>query len=405
MPIADSYVTVNSFMGIKESNYLAAKCDAGGAFTVRFFTPEDIPLPLYAGVDFDGDFIFDSKVAASFKPPLKWKDDVLDLGTITLDPAAPPKPALPCLPAEAADLATYEKLGLSRVPGPLKFPTGMDDEGVSTAGPLWIGRSEVTYELWAAVYAWARTDAGGGKRVDGGPLYIFSNKGQPGSGQNFPSTHPVTMIAWRDAVVWCNALTEYLGAKAALDCAYYADKALTIPLRSSDPAGYPYGLNPAQGSADKPFIKAGALGFRLPGNWEWELAARYKGDANGDGDILDPGEFYPGSYASGATGPMMTDREATNAVAVSSFNSGLRTAPVRSKAPNALGLYDMNGNVWEYCIDNAPSDEAKRIIRGQCWGSSPDYASSGFQLANWSYCSTYGADTTSGFRVARTIAP
>ena len=101
--------------------------------------------------------------------------------------------------------------------------------------------------------------------------------------------------------------------------------------------------------------------YRLPSEAEWEYAARSGGKA----------EKFAGS-------------DSIDAVAWYRDNSGGSTAPVAQKRPNALGLYDMSGNVWEWCQDcygrnyyagspqnnpAGPSSGIKRVNRGGSWTS------------------------------------
>ena len=99
--------------------------------------------------------------------------------------------------------------------------------------------------------------------------------------------------------------------------------------------------------------------FRLPTEAEWEFAAR--------GGNLSRGYKYSGS------------NEYDDAVWCYENSSGTRA--VKTKKPNELGLYDMNGNVWEWCADwdgvypsspqvnpKGPSSGAERVFRGGCAG-------------------------------------
>jgi formylglycine-generating enzyme required for sulfatase activity len=99
--------------------------------------------------------------------------------------------------------------------------------------------------------------------------------------------------------------------------------------------------------------------YRLPTEAEWEYAAR--GGQTGDG--------YDG----------LVDYYAWH-----NENSNLIVHPVKQKLPNGLGLYDMLGNVWEWCSDwygpytSDPKKDPKgpefgsfRVYRGGCWGGNP----------------------------------
>lgn len=157
-----------------------------------------------------------------------------------------------------------------------------------------------------------------------------------------------------------------------------------------------------------------AKDYRLPSEAEWEYAARagtvtarYWGDGRQDAwryanvadeslrrannDEPDPYRYFPGDdgYA--------------------------HTSPVGSFLPNAFGLYDMLGNVWEWCADHwhdsydgAPTDgapwttlgsEGRRSLRGGSWGSRPRTVRAAYRSRGV----TGIRNANPGFRVARTL--
>jgi DNA-binding MarR family transcriptional regulator len=136
------------------------------------------------------------------------------------------------------------------------------------AGNFWIGKTEVTFKQWTEVYNWAQQNG-----------YSINSEGLPGSNENFPSNHPVTTVCLRDAIVWCNALTQFYNEHNgdAQDYTY----------------AYTYGGTPVKDSdlkntrVDDVYYDASATGFRVPLNSEWKYAASYPNT--------------PEDYASGAS--------------------------------------------------------------------------------------------------------
>lgn len=133
---------------------------------------------------------------------------------------------------------------------------------------------------------------------------------------------PVTEVSWLDAVRFCNALSDRAGLRPC-----YAI--------GGDPEG-----------RDAVWDRA-ADGYRLPAEAEWERACR----------AGDEGVRY---------GPL-------DAIAWYEDNAGGRVHAVGRKQPNAWGLYDTIGNVWEWCWDVYDPEVygPYRVFRGGGWADAP----------------------------------
>jgi hypothetical protein len=303
---------------------------------------------------------------------------------------------------------------------PITFPMGTGDTLTGTIStPFVIAETITTYELWSVIYNWA-TDS---KNFGTSGVYSFANPGAMGAVSGGANTsggaqQPVTFVSWRTAIVWCNALTEYYnahnGTATDLDCVYYTDSTYTTPLRTSTTDATV--SKSTSGSQDCPYIKSSgtsntvmtnctATGFRLPTSAEFEYAARYIGTTdisyavdstdNGRG-ALTPGYYWtPGTYASGAT-VAATDATATAAVAVYGTTS---TMAVKSKTANALGLYDMSGNMWQWCFDWQTVNTSSRQQRGCYWGEVLSSTQVGY--ARSANIAPLTAGNGEGFRFAR----
>jgi formylglycine-generating enzyme required for sulfatase activity len=167
----------------------------------------------------------------------------------------------------------------------------------------------------------------------------------------------VVNIDWYDVVKWSNARSEKEG--------------LTPVYRKGDGTTYKAG----QGA---PTVNRTASGYRLPSEKEWEWAAR--------GGVSSGNYTYSGSNTA-------------SDVAWTYENSSRETKAVGTKAANELGIYDMSGNVWEWCEDNTIFQIIPyRCFRGGCWGDLAGFATVAFRE---SFGDPFNRFKGIGFRLAR----
>jgi formylglycine-generating enzyme required for sulfatase activity len=174
---------------------------------------------------------------------------------------------------------------------------------------------------------------------------------------------PVERITWNDAALFFNAISAEDGLTPCFQC----DEANCLPL------GSPLSCS----------------GYRFPTEAEWAFAARCGDEFHFFNDTVDP-----------------------DSVAWTANNSGGTSHPVASLSPNACGLYDMIGNVWEWTWDwfsdypsgpvsdpIGPAEGEERVMRGSSWDGALEYT----RLSNRSRNNPGDPLHILGLRMTRTI--
>ena len=202
---------------------------------------------------------------------------------------------------------------------------------------------------------------------------------------------PVEQVSWFDALVYCNkkSLAENL-----TPC--YTINGKTNP---SDWGTVPTSIDATWNAA---ICNLNADGYRLPTEAEWEYAA-LGGKA---GVAADDPTDYAGT----------NDSTQLGTYAWCTDNSESKTHAVKTKTKNGLGLFDMSGNVWEWCWDWYNDDaksgdnsnpvtnplggaplELRRVLRGGSWKYGDFICSVAYRNGNY----PNGRDDNLGFRVVR----
>jgi formylglycine-generating enzyme required for sulfatase activity len=224
-----------------------------------------------------------------------------------------------------------------------------------TLNSFYIGRYEVTQSEWQAT--------------------MGSNPAQDyGVGDNYP----VYYVSWYAIINYCNLRSMADGLTPVYSIS-----------GSTNPANW--GTVPTSNNAtwNAVICNWSANGYRLPTEAEWEYAARGATNAPdylySGSDNIDLVAWYDGN------------------------NAPLGSKPVGTKAPNGLGIYDMNGNIGEWCWDwygsysssaqnnpTGPASGTARLVRGGDWGNSAEYCRVSCRGCTFPFYS-YGG----GFRLVR----
>ena len=244
-----------------------------------------------------------------------------------------------------------------------------------TVSAFYMDTNLVSYSQWQTVYNWATSHGYG---------FDYAGSGKA-------ANHPVQTVDWYDVVKWSNARSQ----QAGLTPVYYTDAGLTQVYTNGEV---------------EPHVNWVAKGYRLPTEAEWEKAAR----GGLSGQRFPWGNTISESQANyyGDTSDFSYDLGPNGYNSIGIIGGSPYTSPVGSFAANGYGLYDMAGNVWEWCGDrygtyaggsdprgpaSGTASGSWRMLRGGARNLNADYA----RCAYRSYGNPGFGASNIGFRCVR----
>jgi hypothetical protein len=147
--------------------------------------------------------------------------------------------------------------------------------------------------------------------------------------------HPVVNVTWREAIAFCKWLTEKEHQEGSLPANHF---------------------------------------YRLPTDLEWSRAVglpeeQEKTPAERDiriADVYPWGKDWPPPPGSGN----YNGEDKSSDMAITGYNDGFEwTSPVGSFRPNLFGIFDMGGNVWQWCMDSWDEHSSAKVLRGASWSN------------------------------------
>jgi formylglycine-generating enzyme required for sulfatase activity len=177
--------------------------------------------------------------------------------------------------------------------------------------------------------------------------------------------HPVVNVSWQEAIAFCKWLTDKEHKEGTLPAAQF---------------------------------------YRLPTDLEWSKAVGLGAESGKTPEMRDMGvpDVYPwgNAWPPPAGAGNYTGEETGSDVAIKGYDDGFAwTSPVGSFPPNQFGLYDMGGNVWQWCMDTWNNESKAKVLRGASWYNGA------LKLSLLSSCRVHAAPDSStdnyGFRIVR----
>ena len=261
--------------------------------------------------------------------------------------------------------------------------------GTVTLSPFAIGQYEVTQELYQAV-------------ITKNPSDFKEDTLASGETQKL---RPVDSVNWYEAVAFCNELTKKTMGNEY--CVYYTDESHSTEYTTDD-------------ASDKklPYFNQSKKGYRLPTEAEWEFSAR-----GGKETELDWDYAYPGVQSDSSLGLEVLCPYAWFKYLNSSYSENDKTHEVGLKKANHLSLYDMAGNVQEWCWDyyiktttetldsivknptgyEPDSSNSNRAVRGGYWDTVDTYCYSTYRDGCGPASTNQWTLNTLGFRICRSL--
>ena len=276
------------------------------------------------------------------------------LGGPTAPPAKPasvasstPKPAA-IKPAPAAvSSASSSTIASASQSAPFVNSLGMKFVPVPVlSGPT--ANQRVLFGVWHVrvqdYAAYAKAQESAGKKVDG--EWKTANRDGVPVGRDLD--HPVVSVSWEDAQAFCKWLTEKEIAEGKLP------KGMKYRLPSDEEWSWAVGLPPEVGAT--PAEKKEKNTVHFPWGKDWPKTNKVGNYAE---------ETFHAKFPKD-----MGDKEKDQPWIKDYTDGYATTSPVGSFPANAYGLYDMGGNVWQWCEDWFDASQQDRLLRGGSWGNS-----------------------------------